>query len=135
MKLSKYLQGLLYNWPVKVLSLIFALLVYSFISYATMGDRVVTVPLEVHLPASLTAQSLVPSSVKVHIKGDENLIYLVDPTAIRASLDFSLVKSEGIASATVVLTYDQEVFNRAKIALQADPQQFRILFSTVRSEQ
>ncbi|NCC63303.1 MAG: hypothetical protein EOM15_01430 [Spirochaetia bacterium] len=135
MRLNKAMQSLLNNWPVKVLSLVFALLVYSFINYATITDRVVTVPLEVHLPDSLIAQSLVPSTVKVHIKGDDSLIYLVDPSAIHASLDFSSVTQEGIASRAVVLVYDQEVFNRARIALSAEPQQFRVLFSRLGSSE
>ena len=128
MKLNKYLQWMLYNWPVKVLSLVFAMLVYAFIQFSTMGARVVSIPIEVHLPTSLEAASLVPSSIEVSIRGDEDIIYLINPDSIKASLDFSSVEEAGIATAPVVLRYEEDVFESAGIALQANPQYYRILF-------
>jgi hypothetical protein len=129
MKLSKYLQSFLVNWPAKVLSLVFALLVYVFIQYSTMGARVVTIPVKVSLPPTLEAQSLVPTSVEVIIRGNEDVIYLIDPNAIKASIDFSAVEQEGISTALVVLSYEERVFDSAGISLVANPNQYRILFS------
>ncbi|MFA5446933.1 MAG: CdaR family protein [Sphaerochaeta sp.] len=129
MRQNKYLQNLLLNWPAKILSLVFALLVYTFIQYSTLDTRIVTIPLEVTLPDALVAESLVPSQVQVQIKGDDSIIYLVDPNAIVAAVDFSDVKSEGIAVRSVVLHYDEHLFDTAKISFLADPIQFRILFS------
>ncbi|MDD3928423.1 MAG: CdaR family protein [Sphaerochaeta sp.] len=128
-KLSKHMQSLLLNWPAKVLSLVFALLVYVFIQYSTLGARVVTLPLEVSLPPSLEAQSLVPTSVEVIIRGDEDVIYLINPNAIEATIDFSEVTEEGISTSLVVLTYDERVFDGAGISLVANPNQYRILFA------
>ncbi|WP_320123577.1 hypothetical protein [uncultured Sphaerochaeta sp.] len=129
MKLNKYLQGVLYNWPAKVLSLVFAVLVYAFIQFSTMGARVVSIPIEVHLPTSLEAESLVPASIEVSIQGNEDIIYLINPESIEASLDFSSVDVAGIATAPVVLRYEEDVFESAGIALQSDPQYYRILFN------
>ena len=129
MRQNKYLQNLLLNWPAKILSLVFALLVYTFIQYSTLDTRIVTIPLEVTLPDALVAESLVPSQVQVQIKGDDSIIYLVDPNAIVAAVDFSDVKSEGIAVRSVVLHYDERLFDTAKISFLAYPIQFRILFS------
>lgn len=128
MKLNKYLQWVLYNWPAKVLSLVFAVLVYAFIQFSTMGARVVSIPIEVHLPTSLEAESLVPASIEVSIQGNEDIIYLINPESIEASLDFSSVDEAGIATAPVVLRYEEDVFESAGIALQAEPQYYRILF-------
>ncbi|MBG0766511.1 hypothetical protein [Sphaerochaeta halotolerans] len=128
MKLNNYLQSVTYNWPAKVLSLVLAILVYAFIQFSTMGDRVVSIPIEVHLPTSLEAESLVPSSIEVSIQGNEDIIYLINPESIKASLDFSSVEKAGIATAPVVLRYEEDVFESAGIALQANPQYYRILF-------
>ncbi len=128
MKLNKYFQSMLINWPAKVLSLVFALLVYAFIQYSTIGSRVVTIPLAVTLPQAMEAQSLVPNSVEVSIRGNEDIIYLIDPETITALVDFSSVTEEGIATEPVVLVYEEEVFNSAGIALVPNPNQFRILF-------
>lgn len=127
-KPSKYLQAFLYNWPAKVLSLVFALLVYALIQYTTLGARVVTIPISVSLPSQFEAQSLVPTSVEVIIRGNEDIIYLIDPNYIQASVDFSAVDKEGIATAPVILVYDEHVFDGAEIAMLANPTQYRVLF-------
>lgn len=129
MKLNKHVQNIVYNWPPKVLSLVFALCVYLFIQYTTIGARVVTIPLEVMLPSGYEAESLVPSSVEVHIQGNDDLIYLINPNSIEASIDFSFVQQDGIATAPVLLSYEQNMFESGGIALSANPTQFRILFS------
>lgn len=128
MKLNKHLQSFLYNWPAKVLSLVFAILVYAFIHYSTIGARMVTIPLSVELPSTLEAQSLIPSSVEVSIRGNEDIIYLIDPNSITARVDFSGVHEPGIATAPVVLLYDEKVFDSADIAVLANPTQYRVLF-------
>jgi len=81
------------------------------------------------LPDRYEAESLVPASVEVSIRGNEDVIYLINPNSIQASVDFSAVKQEGIATAPVILVYDEQVFDSADIALSANPTQFRILFT------
>lgn len=129
MKTNKHLQTLLFNWPAKVLSLVFALLIYAFIQYSTLETRVVTIPLSVQLPEHLVAESLIPQKVDVQIKRNESIIYLVDPASITASIDFSDVRATGIAARSVVLIYDERVFDSAQISLLASPSQYRILFA------
>ncbi len=129
MKLNKHFQNMLYHWPTKVISLIFAVFIYLFIQYSTIGARVVTIPLDVHLPSGYEAMSLVPESVEVEIRGNEDVIYLIDPNSIEASINFSFVQSEGIASAPVVLSYEENVFESGGISVSPSPSQYRILFS------
>ncbi len=120
---------MLYHWPAKVLSLVFAVCVYLFIQYSTIGARVVTIPLDVQLPAGYEAMSLVPQSVVVKIRGDEDVIYLIDPNSIMASIDFSFVQREGIATAPVMLLYEENVFESGGVSVSPDPSQYRILFN------
>lgn len=129
MKPIKQLQNMLYHWPTKVISLVFAVFIYLFIQYSTMGARVVTIPLHVLLPSGYEAMSLVPDSVEVEIRGDEDIIYLIDPNAIQANLDFSFVQSAGIASAPVVLLYEENIFESGGISVSPNPSQYRILFN------
>lgn len=129
MKLNKYLQNMLYHWPAKVISLVFAVFIYLFIQYSTVGARVVTIPLDVHLPSGYEAMSLVPGSVEVEIRGNEGVIYLIDPNSIMASIDFAFVQREGIASAPVVLFYEENVFESGGVSVSANPSQYRILFN------
>lgn len=129
MKLNKYLQSMLYHWPAKVISLVFAVCIYLFIQYSTIGSRVVTIPLDVQLPSAYVASSLVPNSVEVQIRGNDDIIYLIDPNSIKASIDFSFVKREGIANAPVLLVYEENVFESGGISISANPSQYRILFT------
>ena len=129
MKLNKHLQNMLYHWPAKVISLVFAVCIYLFIQYSTIGARVVTIPLDVHLPSGYVAMSLVPESVEVQIRGNEDVIYLIDPNSIMASIDFAFVQREGIYSAPVTLMYEENVFESGGVSVSANPSQYRILFN------
>lgn len=128
MKANKHLQNMLYHWPAKVISLVFAICIYLFIQYSTIGARVVTIPLDVQLPSGYEAMSLVPESVEIEIRGNDDVIYLINPNSIKASLDFSFVGSEGIASAPVLLIYKENVFESGGISVAPNPTQYRILF-------
>jgi len=129
MKLNKHLQNMLYHWPAKVISLIFAVFIYLFIQYSTTGARVVTIPLDVQLPSGYEAMSLVPESVEVAIRGNEDVIYLIDPNSIMASINFTFVQSEGISSAPVMLMYEENVFESGGVSVSPNPSQYRILFN------
>ena len=131
MKLNKHLQNMLYHWPSKVLSLVFAICIYLFIQYSTIGARVVTIPLDVHLPAGYEAMSLVPDSVEVEIRGNDDIIYLINPNSIMASINFSFVQSEGIASAPVMLMYEENVFESGGVSVSPNPSPYRILFNRI----
>jgi len=134
MKLNKHLQNMLYHWPAKMISLVFAVCIYLFIQYSTTGARIVTIPLDVQLPSGYEAMSLVPESAEVEIRGDEDVIYLIDPNSIMASLDFTFVQSEGIASAPVVLLYEENVFESGGVSVAPTPSQHRILFNREEEE-
>ncbi len=129
MKLNKHLQNMLYHWPAKVISLIFAVFIYLFIQYSTTGARVVTILLDVQLPSGYEAMSLVPESVEVAIRGNEDVIYLIDPNSIMASINFTFVQSEGISSAPVMLMYEENVFESGGVSVSPNPSQYRILFN------
>ena len=128
MKLNKHLQNMLYHWPAKVISLVFAVCIYLFIQYSTTGARIVTIPLDVQLPSGYVAMSLVPESVEVEIRGNEDVIYLIDPNSIKASIDFTFVQSEGIASAPVALLYEENIFESGGVSVSPTPSLHRILF-------
>ncbi len=128
MKLNKHLENLLYHWPAKMISLVFAICIYLFIQYSTVGARVVTIPLDVELPSGYEAMSLVPESVEIEIRGNDDIIYLIDPNSIMASLDLSFVQQEGIASAPVLLKYEKNVFESGGVSVSPNPSHYRILF-------
>ncbi|MDY6342879.1 MAG: hypothetical protein SPL79_01120 [Sphaerochaetaceae bacterium] len=127
---NKVLHSLLASWMPKVIALIAALLLYVFGSYANRESRNVTIPVSVELPALVVAVSTVPATVDVKISGKGDVIYLVNPEMIKASVDFSKVDKRGIAVAPVVLDFDQTAFVSGSITLEATPSQYRVMFET-----
>ena len=89
MKQNKVLSSLLSNWIPKVFSFMIALFIVIAVRFMNVNDRVVTLPLDVTLPESYEAVSLVPDTVDVIITGSDSIIYLVEPETISAHADFS----------------------------------------------
>ena len=50
MKLNDVWRAIMFNWPVKVFSLVLAIGLYLVVNYATMDQRKVEIPLQVLLP-------------------------------------------------------------------------------------
>lgn len=126
-KISSILFG---NWIIKIVSFICALTIVVSIRFLNATDRVVTIPLTVYLNAEseYTPLSLVPTSVDVVITGNDSVIYLVDPSLITASVDFSDVAEEGIARRVINLSYDRDIFTSSGLSISSSPETVRILF-------
>lgn len=105
MKHKKNSNGIFYNWQIKCLCLLFAVLVYFTLSYSMSGERSVTLPLKVELPKDLSVTSLIPETADVVIRGDERQIYMVDLNRVTLSADFSGVTDTGIAAVPVKIDY------------------------------
>ena len=128
MKQNKVLSSLLSNWIPKVFSFMIALFIVIAVRFMNVNDRVVTLPLDVTLPESYEAVSLVPDTVDVIITGSDSIIYLVDPSEISASADFSSVSGSGIARVPVMLEYQENIYTRDGLVVSARPSSVRILF-------
>ena len=128
MKTSNKFSSVFGNWIVKVLSFLTTVLIVLAIRFWSVNGRTVTIPLEVKLPESYTALSLVPSTVDIVITGSNKIIYLIDPVQIKATADFSDVDSEGISRVRVELSYNDDIYTKNSLTLSAKPESVRILF-------
>ncbi len=127
MKPNKLWHTMLFNWPVKVFSLLLAISIYLVVNYATLDQRTVEIPLHVILPDAFVATSTVPESVTLKIKADERYIGMVDSSAIKATVDYSMVDTEGVSSAPVVLMAQPSYFD-IEVSFSTDPETIRIYF-------
>ena len=128
MKQNKVISTLLNNWVAKIFSILIALFIVISVRFLNVNDRVVTVPLDVTLPESYRAASLVPDTVDIVITGSDSIIYLVDPEGIEASADFSAVDGAGIVRVPVGLSYPDDIYTRDGLTVSARPSSVRILF-------
>ncbi len=125
---SKIVSTILQNWIPKIFSLLIALFIVLAVRFMNVNDRVVTLPLNVLLPEGYEAVSLVPDTVEAVITGPDSIIYLVDPSEISASADFSSVSGSGIARVPVMLEYQENIYTRDGLVVSARPSSVRILF-------
>ena len=127
---NKFTSVVFGNWVVKVISFICALTIVISIRFLNATDRTVTIPLTVIFDdnSPYEAVSLVPESIDVVITGDDSIIYLVDPSLITASVDFSDVAGEGISRRSVSLEYDRDIFSDNALSVSSSPLTVRILF-------
>ncbi|MEA3465745.1 MAG: CdaR family protein [Thermodesulfobacteriota bacterium] len=82
------IQLIVHNWPFKLLSLIFALLLWMFVMGEQKAEVGYTVPLELkHLPVGLVVANEVPSVVAVRISGPRTLLSKLKTSALSMSVD------------------------------------------------
>jgi hypothetical protein len=125
---NSFLQSVLYQWQAKLVCVLLAFSCYFLVNFISYTDRQVVIPLEVVFPADFESESLVPNSITININGSDSIIYLIDPALVKASVDFSNVDKIGISRRTVVLNYDDEVFDKGEIKVSAVPETIRIAF-------
>jgi len=119
---------MLFNWPVKVISLVFAIVLYLIINYGMLDRREVEIPLRMIQPRGFTVTSTVPSSVTLVIQADERIIRMIDPSVVAASVDFSFIREEGVASAPVVLTTGTAPV-KGEVAFSTEPELIKAFFA------
>ncbi len=128
---SKFLQKLLYNWQVKIICLLLAVLVYFVLLFSIQSSRSMTLPLKVTLPDGYKAESTIPKSVELVIQGTEDQIFMIDPTKISVSADFTTVNREGVNYAVVEIdTGDLTSYiDTTALSIFTRPSQVKIYFS------
>ena len=128
---SKFLQKLLYNWQVKIICLLLAVLVYLVLLFSIQSSRSMTLPLKVTLPDGYKAESTIPKSVELVIQGTEDQIFMIDPTKISVSADFTTVNREGVNYAVVEIdTGDLTSYiDTTALSIFTRPSQVKIYFS------
>lgn len=125
MKPNKLMRSLLFNWPIKVFSLLLAIGIYMVVNYATLDTRRVEIPLQIITPTGYEVSSNVPQFVTLQIQADERYIGMVDSSAINAIADFSKVGGEGVFSAPILLDA-QKSYMDIEVAFSTNPETVRL---------
>lgn len=128
---SKFFQKVFYNWQIKIICFLLAVLVYFVLVYSIQSSRVITLPLEVTLPEDYVAESNVPVSVDLVIQGTEDRIYMIDVSRFSVSADFSTVNREGVNYAVVnIETGELEKYiDLSEISIYTRPSQVKVYFT------
>jgi YbbR domain-containing protein len=127
MKQNKFLRSVLFNWPIKILSVVFAVSLYLVVNYAVSSQREVVLPLQVITPRGFVAASSFPQTAAVTISGDDRIIQRIEPAFLIVSVDFSFVKEEGVASAPVIISFNESPLV-AEAVYAVEPEVLRVFF-------
>ncbi len=131
MRHNKFLQKIFYNWQIKILCFLLAVFAYFILGLVLQDTRTVQLPLEVTLPDGYKADSNIPDSVDLVIKGSQDQIYMLDVDYVKVSVDFSFVDHEGVSTAPVVIKLEgpNGVVDTSSVSISTNPMQVKIYFS------
>jgi len=119
-------KRLVADWPAKALSLAAALLLFFVYRLNRLEDRYLSVPLEVTMNEEYAPASQVPRSVRISLRGESNALFSIQEDDIKATLDLSGYRSEGVFRAAVQIEKRGTALGVDPLEIQADPSEVAI---------
>jgi len=98
---NKLIIKIIENWPVKVLSIALALILFVFNRLNTLTTRPLSVPLAIETSAALVPASAYPQNVRVNLRGEDDGVKSISERDIEAYVDLSRYEDGGLYSAPV----------------------------------
>ena len=103
MNSNKLIIKIIENWPVKVLSVAIALILFVFNRLNTLTTRPLSVPLAIETSSALVPASAYPQSVRVNLRGEDEGIKSIAESDIEAYVDLSRYEDGGLYNAPVLV--------------------------------
>ncbi len=126
MRQNKFLNWLVFDWPVKIISLLVAVLLFFFVQLISVEHRSFQVPLTVVGNDSLVIDTAYPEMVDVEITGDQADVFSVYPEDISAFIDISGITEEGTVTVPVRITRGLVFETIGELQVIPDPSGIRI---------
>ncbi|MDR3166361.1 MAG: hypothetical protein LBT93_00325 [Treponema sp.] len=117
----KFLAKAAENWPAKVLSVAFALILFVFHRMSTLEERFFSVPLKVELDKTLTPSSSYTRMIRVNLRGDPNSIYPILEDDIEAYIDLTKYTENGTYRAPVQVRKKGTALGVEPLEIGVDP--------------
>ncbi|MDR1046366.1 MAG: hypothetical protein LBL64_01195 [Treponema sp.] len=125
-KLSGFLIRSAENWPIKVLSIVLALILFVFHRMSTLEDRFFSVPLDVELDQNLLPSSSYTRMIRVTIRGEANSIYPILEDDIKAYIDLTKYTRPGSYRATVQIRKEGTALGVEPLQISCDPMEISL---------
>jgi len=109
------------NWPAKVLSLAAALLLFFFYRLNRLEDRYISAPLSVVLNDDFVPSSQIPRAVRITLRGESNTLFKIQDDDLKATLDLSSYRSEGVIHAPVQVEQRGSALGVDPLMIQVEP--------------
>ncbi|WP_455382165.1 CdaR family protein [Salinispira pacifica] len=121
MKNSNLLQRLAQNWPVKILAVAAAVLLFFFNQLSRLEVRYFSVPLQLVLPTGLVPGAPYLSKVRVTLRGESDAIFRVLEEDVEAYADFSSHTSEGVYKEPIQIRKKGTALNIDPLEITVEP--------------
>ncbi|MBQ0166055.1 MAG: hypothetical protein KBT02_02965 [Treponema sp.] len=122
MTLPPKLEKLLENWPVKIVSLVAAILVYAFYQISTLETRYFIVPLEITKSAGMVSTNVSETAVRVSIRGEQTQITSLETKDFTAYADLSRIVNEGTENIPIQLKLSDSVRIMKDVEIRIEPE-------------
>ncbi|MDC7126402.1 MAG: CdaR family protein [Spirochaetales bacterium] len=109
------------NWPAKIISVAFAILLFLFYRAASLEERFFSVPLDIRINESYAIASEVPSSVKVMLRGSEESVFTILENDIDVYADFTEHSSEEQFRSVLKYSKRGSALNIEDLEIKIDP--------------
>jgi hypothetical protein len=109
------------DWPAKVLSIAAALLMFFFYRLNRLEDRFVSVPLSVTVNDEFVPSNALPRSVRLALRGESSSLFSVLEDDLRASVDLSAARGEGLVHSVVVVEKKGSALGIDPLEVRAEP--------------
>lgn len=126
MKQSRFLQWFVFDWPVKVLSLLTAVLIFFLVQMLMIEERSFIVPLHVITGEEYYISSSYDQRVKVVITGDREDVLMVYPEDLYVMADASEITEEGMSDIPLSLRKSGLLDSMKNVDILIEPDEVRL---------
>lgn len=131
MKFRALVERSLHNWPVKIISIAAALLLFFFYRVSSLEERFFNVPLALTFHENYIPAENVPETVRIIIRGRNEDIKLVLEDEIKASVDFSDYAEEGQFREPVQIKKKGFAMDISSLEIRVEPRELNLLIESL----
>ncbi len=126
MRQNRFINWLVFDWPVKAISLLTAVLLFFFVQLITVEHRSFQIPLDVINNSSFVIDSTYPETLEVRISGKQEDVFMIYPEDLVVWVDISEIDETGVATIPV-LTEKGLVFDTiGEVQVVTEPAELRV---------
>jgi hypothetical protein len=118
------------QWPVKVLSVAAAIILFMFHRMEDMQQRFFSAPLRLEINGNLVPSNPYPRAIKVTLRGDANSVYPVADSDIEVFLDLTEYEEPGHYKVPVQVRKKGTAMEAESLEIDLDPAEIRIDLDT-----
>ncbi len=109
------------NWPIKIISLAAAILLFFFNNISRLEERFFSVPLTLRLNDNYVPASPYPNNIRVRLRGEEEAIFTILEEDIEAYADFSRFDREGEFKAPIEVEKKGSALDIEPLEIKVEP--------------